>query len=254
LHSNGLRRKIFAEVIIMLKRSFNTIALVLALAAAGLAQNANSSAPATQTTPRRPVTTRRQTTTTTTTTTTPAPPAPATTEPAAAATRPRRPTSPTRAAASAAEQEVRATFDALLRAVEKRDVDAVMSFYWNSPQLIIFNNNGTVTRGWTQMKANYTSLYPDLNNVKIEARDVKAQMFGADGATITCLWTQTQEYKDTPETSSGRMTLVFRHVGAAWKIVHRHTSPEVPDPSRLPASEQRAPPAGAPKPTPPPGS
>ncbi|MFL6209735.1 MAG: YybH family protein [Pyrinomonadaceae bacterium] len=224
----------------MLKKSFSTSALVLALAAAGLAQNANSSTTTTQTTPRRPVTTRKQTTTTT-----PAPPAPTTTEPAAPATRPRRPTSPTRAAASAAEQEVRATFDALLRAVEKRDVDAVMNFYWNSPQLIIFNNNGTVTRGWAQMKANYTSLYPDLKDVKIEARDVKAQMFGADGAAITCLWTQTQEYKDTPETSSGRMTLVFRRVGMAWKIVHRHTSPEVPDPSRLPASEQAPPPTTA---------
>jgi ketosteroid isomerase-like protein len=233
----------------MLKRSCNTLALVLALAAAGLAQNANSSAPATQTTPRRPVTTRRQTTTTTTTTTTPAPPAPVTTEPATPATHPRRATSPARAAASAAEQEVRATFDALLRAVEKRDVDAVMSFYWNSPQLIIFNNNGTLTRGWAQMKANYTSLYPDLKDVKIEARDIKAQMFGADGAAVTCLWTQTQEYKDTPETSSGRMTLVFRHVGTAWKIVHRHTSSEAPDPSRLPASEQAAPTT---KPTPPP--
>ena len=240
----------------MLKHSFNTTALVLALAAVAAAQNANGSAPATQTPPRRPATTpRRQTTTTTTTTTTPTPAAPqtgTTTTTAASPPRPRRATGPARAAASAAEQEVRATFDALLRAVEKRDVDAVMNFYWNSPQLLVFNNNGTVTRGWAQVKANLASLYPDLKDVKIDARDVRAQVLGADAATVTCLWTQSQEYKGAPETSSGRMTLLFRRVGGAWKIAHRHTSPEAPDPSRLPASEQTAPPT---KPTPtPPGS
>ena len=238
----------------MLKHSFNTTALVLALAAGAVAQNANSSAPTTQTTPRRPATTTRRqtTTTTTTTTTTPAPTTPqpgTTTTTTASPPRPRRATGPARAASSAAEQEVRATFDALLRAVEKRDVEAVMNFYWNSPQLLVFNNNGTVTRGWAQVKANLASLYPELKDVRIEARDVRVQPLGADAALLSCLWKQSQEFKGTPETSSGRMTLLFRRVGGAWKIAHRHTSPEAPDPSRLPASEQTTPPA---KPTPPP--
>ena len=217
------------------------LVLVLALAAVAAAQNANSS-----TTPPRPPapTTRQQTPTTTTT---PAPQATPAASPAPK-TRTRRATGPARAAASATETEVRATFDALLRAVEKRDVDAVMNFYWNSPQLLVFNNNGTVTRGWTQMKANLASLYPDLADVKIEARDVKVQLVGADGAALSCLWTQTQTFKGTPETSAGRMTVVFRHAGGAWKIAHRHTSSEAPDPSRLPASEQPTP---QPRPTPP---
>jgi|ERR1041384_2713519 uncharacterized protein (TIGR02246 family) len=219
----------------MLKKSFIVGLFMLASVVGVCAQNANTPV-------RRPVTTQKQTTTTTTTTTTPAP------TPTPNTTRTRRATSPTRAAASAAEQDVRATFDALLRAVEKTDVEAVMNFYWNSPQLLIYNNNGTVTRGWTQMKANLASLYPDLKNVKIEARDVKVQVFGADAAVLTCLWTQTQDFRGAAETSSGRMTVLFRQVGNAWKIAHRHTSPEVPDPSRLPASEQAAP--AAPKPTP----
>ena len=207
----------------MIKNSCNAVALVLLLAAFAAAQNANSSTTAPQTLPRA-VTAPPQTT--------PGmPPTP----------RPRRATSPARAAAAASEQDVRATFDALLRAVEKQDVEAVMSFYWNSPQLLVFNNNGTVTRGWAQMKANLASLYPDLKDVKIAARDVKVQVLGTDGALLSCMWTQTQEYKGTPETSAGRMTLVFRRAAGAWKIAHRHTSPEAPDPSRLPASEQTAP-------------
>src|SRR5205085_12683965 len=153
--------------VIMLKKSFIISALMLASVVGARAQNANTPV-------RRPVTTQKQTTTTTTTTTAPTP------TPTPNTTRTRRAASPSRAATTGAEQEVRATFDALLRAVEKTDVEAVMNFYWNSPQLLIYNNNGTVTRGWTQMRANLASLYPDLKNVKIEARDVKVQTYGAE--------------------------------------------------------------------------
>ncbi len=229
----------------MLSKSFIGIALMFTLAAVAVAQNTNSS-----TTVPQPATRKQTTTTTTTTTTTPAPQTSTTTEPAAAKTRTRRATNPARAAASANEQEVRATFDALLRAVEKQDVEAVMNFYWNSPQLLIFNNNGTTTRGWTQMRANLATLYPQLRDVKIEAQDVRVQLFGADAAGLICRWSQSQEFKGTPETSSGRMTVLFRRMGGAWKIAHRHTSPEAPDPSRLPPSEQ-APPETSRTPPPP---
>ncbi len=243
----------------MPKQFFISSTLILALAACAFAQDANVGTTATQPAPRRPTSsTRKQTTTTTTTTTATAPAPPAPVQPGAMittrtettnTTRTRRATTPARAAAVAAERDVRATFDALLRAIEKTDVEAVMNFYWNSPQLLIYNNNGTITRGWTQMHENLTSLYPETKNVKLTARDVKAQMLGTDAALVTCAWTQTQEFRDVPESNSGRMTLLFRRVGGAWQIAHRHTSPNAPDPARLPASEQTAPPP-APKPTP----
>src|SRR2546423_15089810 len=106
----------------MLKKSFIISALVLALGVRIVAQNANT--PASQPPARRPVTTQKPTTTTTTTTPAPTPTPQTGATPAPNNTRTRRATRPGRAAASAAEQEVRATFDALLRAVEKRDVDA----------------------------------------------------------------------------------------------------------------------------------
>ncbi len=242
------------ELNIMLKQSLVVSTLMLALAACVLAQNANTTA--TQSAPRRPTSSTRKRTTTTTTTTTatvPAPPAQTgttTTTETTNTTRTRRATTPARAAASAAEQDVRATFDALLRAIERTDVEAVMNFYWNSPQLLIYNNNGTVTRGWAQVHANLASSYPDLKDVKLAARDVKVQPLGTDAAVVTCAWTQTQEFRGAPESNSGRMTLLFRRVGGAWKIAHRHTSPDAPDPSRLPTSEQTVPPV-VPTPKPP---
>ncbi|HEY1402553.1 MAG TPA: nuclear transport factor 2 family protein, partial [Pyrinomonadaceae bacterium] len=147
------------------------------------------------------------------------------------------------AGATPAERAVRATFETLLNGIRKSDVEMVMSVYWNSPQLVIFNNNGTVTRSWEQVRSNRASSYPDAKNVQLEVRDVRVQMLGAGGAVVTCLWTQSQEFRGTPESAAGRLTVVFRLINNGWKIVHTHTSPAAPDPSRLLPSEQPAAPA-----------
>jgi ketosteroid isomerase-like protein len=134
-------------------------------------------------------------------------------------------------------------FDSLIAGIEKTDVGLVTNAYWNSPQLILFNNNGTVTRGWEQMRKNRESSYPNIKDVKLNVRDRRVLMLGRDAAMVTCLWTQTQTYKGASETASGRMTLVFQRINGLWKAVHLHTSPDAPDPSRLPASEQTTTPA-----------
>lgn len=223
----------------MLKKLSVLIALTLALAASGFAQNSNA-----KTTRKQSTTTRTTTTTQKTPATTDAqtpPPAPATEQTTTTQTRARtttRTNAKPRESNEPGAAEVRATFDALVRGISKADVNAVMSIYWNSPKLILFNNNGTVTRGWEQVKANRASSYPNLKNVKLDVRDVRVQMLGRDAALVTCLWTQSQEFQGTPETATGRLSLVFRQIGGAWKIIHTHTSPDAPDPSRIPASER----------------
>jgi ketosteroid isomerase-like protein len=153
-----------------------------------------------------------------------------------------------------AAEGVIAAFDSLIEGIRRADVNAVTSIYWNSPQLILFNNNGTVTKGWEQMRKNRESSYPQLKDVKIEVRDRHVQMLGRDGAVVTCLWTQSQNFRGTPETASGRMTLVFRRTGTTWKAVHLHTSPDAPDATRVLPSEQTTdeptPPATKPTPKP----
>ncbi|MER3427470.1 MAG: hypothetical protein C4334_05120 [Pyrinomonas sp.] len=143
-------------------------------------------------------------------------------------------------ASDSGEQAVRAAFEKLLDGIRRADVDEVMSVYWNSPQLIIFNNNGTVTKGWEQVRANRVSLYADVKDVKLDVRDVRVHMLGSNAALVTCLWTQAQTFRGTPERASGRLTLVFQRIGSEWKAIHAHTSPEAPDPSRLLPSERGA--------------
>jgi ketosteroid isomerase-like protein len=132
-------------------------------------------------------------------------------------------------------------FNVLLDGIRAADVKVVTGSYWNSPQLILFNNNGTVTRGWEQMRKNRESSYPEMKDVVLEVRDVHVTMLGRDAALITCLWTQSQNFRGAEETAAGRMTIVFRHVGTAWKAIHLHTSPDAPDQTRVLPSEQTTP-------------
>jgi ketosteroid isomerase-like protein len=168
---------------------------------------------------------------------------PTTTQPAAQRTE----TKP-RVAETPTSQSVVAAFNALINGIRHSDVNAVTSVYLNSPRLILFNSNGTVTKGWEQLRKNRESAYRDAKDVKLDVRDLSITMLGRDGAVVSCLWTQSQTYKGTPETATGRMTLVFKRIGKDWKAIHLHTSPDKPDPSRVLPSEQV--PAATPSPTP----
>jgi ketosteroid isomerase-like protein len=225
----------------MFKKVLITIIMVMATGSAALAQNTNSSttvrprtaapAPTTNKTPDPQKSTDVQ--------------KPATTQPSAQRTAIKPKVAATETPGS---QSVVATFNALVNGIRHADVKAVTNVYLNSPRLILFNSNGTITRGWEQLRKNRESAYPDMKDVKLDVRDLSITMLGRDGAVVSCLWTQSQTYKGTPETATGRMTLVFKRVGKDWKAIHLHTSPDRPDPSRVLPSEQT--PATTSSPTP----
>ena len=200
-----------------------------------VAQNSNSS-----------TTTERQRTTNTNRAAKPAPSAQ--TEKAAPAPKQAAAKKPAPATEAPGSDGVLAAFNALLDGIRHASVDEVMGVYWNNPRLNLFNYNGSVTKGWEQVKKNRESSYPEIKDVKLETRDVSVTMLGTTGAVVTCLWTQSQEYKGAPETVSGRMTLVFKRIGTAWKAIHLHSSTDTPNPAAIPPSEQR--PAASPSPTP----
>lgn len=133
---------------------------------------------------------------------------------------------------------VLAAFNKLLDGIRHANVNEVMSAYWNNPQLNLFNYNGSVTKGWDQVRKNRASSYPEIKDVKLDVRDVSVTMLGTTGAMVTCQWTQSQDYKGTPESASGRMTLVFKRIGNAWKAIHLHSSPDTPNPAVIPPSEK----------------
>ncbi|MGI8493726.1 MAG: YybH family protein [Pyrinomonadaceae bacterium] len=130
------------------------------------------------------------------------------------------------------EKAVRDTFEDLLNGIRNSNVDAVTNVYWNSPQMLYFNSNGSITLGWDQDRKNRESRYPKTSNVKLDVSQVRVTMLGSEGALITCLWKQTQDYEAVPESAAGRMTLVFKKFGKDWKVIHLHTSPTTPSADR----------------------
>lgn len=159
-------------------------------------------------------------------------------QPATAQPTPRKIETKPKVAEAPGSQSVTAAFNALINGIRHADVKAVTGVYLNSPRLILFNNNGTVTRGWEQLRRNREGSYREMKDVKLDVRDLSITMLGRDGAVVSCLWTQSQTFKGAPETATGRMTLVFKRVGKDWKAIHLHTSPDRPDPSRVLPSEQ----------------
>lgn len=221
------------------------LALVaLASSPALLAQNTNSSStgtgrPRTSTPPKAPAASPQAT-----------PPATETEQPSAPSTAPKtmakKPVVSSQPATGS--DAVVAAFNGLIDGIRHANVDEVMGQYYNSRTLTLFNYNGTVTKGWDQVRKNRESSYPEIKDVKLDVRDVSVTMLGRDGATVTCLWTQSQTYKGNPETVSGRMTLVFKRVGTAWKAIHLHSSSDNPNPTVVPPSEQQ--PKASPSPAP----
>jgi ketosteroid isomerase-like protein len=209
-----------------MKRSVAVISIVFASLALAFAQSTTSPSSRTRTVDAKPTPTPK---TVTKSANPEASPSPQT---------PRRPTTTTAAGPSAA---VLAAFDRIIEGVRRANVDMATKGYWNSAALILFNYNGTVTRGWEQMRSNRQASYPEMKDVKLDVRDKHVIMLGRDGAVVTCLWTQNQTFHGQPDSATGRMTLVFKRVGTEWKAVHLHTSPDNPDATRIPASEKPTP-------------
>lgn len=130
------------------------------------------------------------------------------------------------------EKGVRAAFDRLVEGIKQSDATKVMSVYQNSDNILFFNNNGSATIGWENMKKNREASYPKAKNVTLDVTGLHVEMLGKDAAYVTCKWKQTQETDGSLESSSGRMTLIFRMIGKDWKIVHPHTSPDNPAATR----------------------
>ncbi len=131
-----------------------------------------------------------------------------------------------------ASKGVRDAFDRLVEGIKQVDADKVMAAYDKSERLLIFNNNGTATLGYDNVKTNVDAIYARIKNVTLEITGLRVEMLGKTNAYVSCKWLQSQEYDGKLETSSGRMTLVYKLVGKDWKITHRHTSPDKPDATR----------------------
>jgi ketosteroid isomerase-like protein len=127
---------------------------------------------------------------------------------------------------------VRAAFDKLIEGIKQADVEKVMSVYEKSPRTLFFNNNGSATLGWEDMKTTRENIYAKTKNVTLDITGLRVEMLSPNSAYVSCKWKQSQEYDGKLENAAGRMTLVFKLIGKDWKVVHLHTSPDTTRPDR----------------------
>jgi len=127
---------------------------------------------------------------------------------------------------------VRDAFDRLVEGIRQVDAEKLMSVYYRNENILFFNTNGSVTRGWQQMKENRDSSFGKTKNVSLETTGVNVELLSPTAAYISFKWKQQQEYDGKLETASGRTTLVFKKIGKDWKAVHLHSSPDNPAPTR----------------------
>jgi len=127
---------------------------------------------------------------------------------------------------------VRDAFDRLVEAIKQADAEKLLGVYENSDRTLFFNNNGTVTMGWAQMKKNREESFAKTKNVTLETTGVRVEMLSPTSAYVSFKWKQQQEYDGKLENASGRTTLIFKKIGKDWKAVHVHSSPDNPGPTR----------------------
>jgi uncharacterized protein (TIGR02246 family) len=128
--------------------------------------------------------------------------------------------SPSRVGNPAAE--VRAVWNAGVEAWNRGDLDAFMTVYWNSPDLVFFSNK-TETRGWQQTLDRYRATYKSegrqmgtLDFPKLEFKVLSPEAVLARG--------QWRLKMPDGKESTGMTSVTFLKLPEGWRIVHDHSS------------------------------
>ena len=126
--------------------------------------------------------------------------------------------SPASADAGAVEQVLREQSAAWNR----RDLEAFMASYWNSPSLT-FYSGAEISAGWQATLERYRLRYQATGKEmgRLVFSDLRIEMLGPESAFVRGSYELTMSDGKTPH---GIFTLIFRKFPDGWKIVHDHTS------------------------------
>jgi ketosteroid isomerase-like protein len=105
----------------------------------------------------------------------------------------------------------------------RRDLEAFMSGYWNSPSLTFFG--AKKASGWQATLGRYRKTYQGEGHEmgKLEFPDLQIEELSPNAAFVRGSWKLTLSDGKTPH---GLFTLIFRKFPEGWKIIHDHSSAE----------------------------
>ena len=128
------------------------------------------------------------------------------------------------AQAGGPEAAIRKVLQSQVEAWNRRDLEAFMAGYWNSPELTFFSG-ATVTQGWQPTLERYRKKYQSAGTEmgKLEFQDLQVEMLGPKAAFVRGKFLLTLSDGKQPH---GLFTLVFREFPEGWRIIHDHSSGE----------------------------
>ena len=113
--------------------------------------------------------------------------------------------------------------------MSQKDIEQVMSCFWNSPDLIFVNFDGTVFRGFDKVRKAVEQLFTQSESLSLAIDEVSHIR---QGESVFAVGTATYEMK-TKEGISQRITErwtdVRRKVDGRWVYVMDHAHALVPD-------------------------
>jgi len=116
--------------------------------------------------------------------------------------------------------DVTAVMDEQAAAWNRGNIDAFMSGYWNSSELV-FVSGDTVTRGWQPTLDRYKKNYNSREKMgTLKFSDLEIDVISKNAAVVLGSWSLRRS-NDNPK---GKFTLIFRRLNGGWRIVHDHTS------------------------------
>jgi len=106
----------------------------------------------------------------------------------------------------------------------RKDLEAFMSGYWNSPDLTFFSG-AREAKGWQAALDRYKKAYQGAGHEmgRLEFTNLRIEMLGPDAAFVRGEFRLTMSDGKKPQ---GLFTLVLRKFPEGWKIVHDHSAGE----------------------------
>src|SRR5580704_14935376 len=104
----------------------------------------------------------------------------------------------------------------------RKDLDAFMGGYWNSPDLTFFSG-AHIASGWQGALERYRNTYQSAGKEmgKLDFYDLRIEPLGPDSAFDRGAWHLTMTDGKTPH---GLFTLICQRFPDGWKVIHDHTS------------------------------
>jgi beta-aspartyl-peptidase (threonine type) len=120
-----------------------------------------------------------------------------------------------------AKKAIRKVLDTQAAAWNKGDLEAFMTGYWKSPDLMFFSGKDK-TRGWDATLKRYQKKYQSEGRKmgKLTFSELDIEVLGPASAWVRGRWKVVLD----EETPSGLFTLILKKKRKGWRIVHDHTS------------------------------